>query len=102
MDLGNKSVKDFKTQTKIEMTTPQNDATVQALEVPNEGLQNDKEKTPHPTIIPTNILLKHKRPKHHNPDIIYTGDMAVSVCLCTPIMHLPWVFHGEVGGTKEV
>jgi hypothetical protein len=69
MDLGNKSVKDFKAQTKIEMTTPQNDTTLQALEATHEGLQNDKEKTQHLTIIPTNLLPKHKRPKHHKPDI---------------------------------
>jgi hypothetical protein len=50
--------------------TPQNDTTLHALEVPNEGLRNDKEKTQHPTIIPTNILPKHKRPKHHKSDII--------------------------------
>jgi hypothetical protein len=65
MDLGDKTVKDFKTQTKKEMTTPQNDSSLQALEATNEGLQNDKEKSQHPTIIPTNILPKHKRPKHY-------------------------------------
>jgi hypothetical protein len=70
MDLGNKTVKDFTTQTKIEMTTPQNDSSLQALEATNEGLQNDKEKSQHPTIIPTNLLPKHKRPKHYKPDII--------------------------------
>ena len=70
MDLGNKSVKDFKAQTKIEMTTPQNDTTLQALEATHEGLQNDKEKTQHSTIIPTNLLPKHKRPKHHKSDMI--------------------------------
>ena len=52
MDLGNKTVKDFTTQTKIEITTPQNDSSLQALEATNEGLQNDKEKSQHPTIIP--------------------------------------------------
>ncbi len=70
MNLGNKTVKDFKTQTKIEMTTPQNDTTLQALEATHEGLQNDKEKTQHPTILPTNLLPKHKRPKHHKPNVI--------------------------------
>ena len=70
MDLCNKSLKDFRTQTKIEMPTPQNDTLLQALEATYEGLQNDKEKTQHPTIIPTNLLPKHKRPKHHKPDII--------------------------------
>ena len=70
MDLGNKTVKDFKTQTKIEMTTPQKDKTLQALEATHEGLQNDKETTQHPTIILTNIIPKPKRPKHHKPDII--------------------------------
>ena len=71
MDLGNKTVKEFKIQTKIEMTTPQNDSSLQALvEATNEGLQNDKEKTQHLTIIPTNLLPKHKRPIHYKPDII--------------------------------
>ena len=70
MDLGSKTVKDFKTQTKIEMTTPQEGTTLQALEESHEGLQNDKEKTQHPTIIPTNLLSKHKRPHHHKSDII--------------------------------
>jgi hypothetical protein len=70
MDLGNKTVKDFKTQTKIEITTPQKDSSLQALEATNEGLQNDKEKTQHPTIIPTNLLPRHKRPIHYKPDII--------------------------------
>ena len=55
MDLGKKPVKDFKTQMKIYMTTPQEDTTLQALEASQEGLQNDKEKTQHPTIIPTNL-----------------------------------------------
>jgi hypothetical protein len=70
MDLGTKTVKDFKTQTKIERTIPQLDPTLEALEATNEGLQNDKENTPHPTIIPTNLLPKHKRPIHYKPDII--------------------------------
>jgi hypothetical protein len=52
------------------MTTPQEDTTLQALEATHEGLQNDKEKTQHPTIIPTDLLPKQKRPKHHKPDII--------------------------------
>ena len=54
------------------MTTPQNDTTLQALEATHEGLQTDKEKTQHPTIIPTNLLPKHKRPLHHKPGIIRT------------------------------
>ena len=70
MDLGNKTVKNFKTQTKIEITTPQKDSSLQALEATNEGLQNDKEKTQHPTIIPTNLLPRHKRPIHYKQDII--------------------------------
>ncbi len=32
MDLGNKTIKDFKIRLKIEMTTPQEDTTLQALE----------------------------------------------------------------------
>ena len=43
MDLANKTVKNFKTHTKMEMTIPQNDSSLQALEATNEGLQNDKE-----------------------------------------------------------
>jgi hypothetical protein len=30
------------------------------------------------------------------------GGMAALLWLWTPIVHLPWVFHGEVGCTKEV
>jgi len=70
MDLGNKTVKDFKTQMQKEMMTPQEGITTQAIEATNEGLQNDKEKAPHPTIIHTNLLPQHKRPHHHKPDII--------------------------------
>ena len=70
MDLGNKTIKDFKSQTKIEMMTPQEDTTLQAVETTHEGLQNDKEKSQHPTIIPINLLSTHKRPQHYKPDII--------------------------------
>ncbi len=70
MDLGNKPVKDFKTQTLVETIQAQEDHTPQALEAKEEGLQNDKKQTKHPTIIPNNILPKRKRPKHHKPDII--------------------------------
>ncbi len=59
MDIGNKAIKDFKSQTKIEMTTPQEDTTLQAMEATHKGLQNGKDKSQHPTIIPTNILPKH-------------------------------------------
>jgi len=67
MDLGNKTIK---TQMKIEMTTPQEDTTLQALEATQEGLQNDKAKTQHPIIIPTDLLPKHKRPQRYKPNII--------------------------------
>jgi ribonuclease HI len=70
VDLGKKPVKDFKAQTIIEKIDTQEDYTLQPLEASEEGLQNDKKHTKHPTIIPTNILPKHKRPKHHKPDII--------------------------------
>jgi hypothetical protein len=43
---------------------------LEALEATHEGLKKDKEKTQHPTIIPTNLLPKYKIPKHHKPDII--------------------------------
>jgi hypothetical protein len=52
------------------MTTPREDTTLQALEATQEGLQNDKEKTQHPTIIPNHLLPKHKRPQHYKPYII--------------------------------
>jgi hypothetical protein len=70
MDLGDKTIKDFKTQTQIEMMAPQTDPNLQALEATQEGLQDDKTKTQHPTIIPTDLLPKHKRPQHPKPDII--------------------------------
>ena len=70
MDLGTQTIKDFKTQMKLEMTTPQEDTTLQALEATQEGIQNDKAKTQHPTIIPTDLLPKHKRPQHYKPEII--------------------------------
>jgi hypothetical protein len=38
MDLGNKTVKDFKTQIKKEMTASQEDTTTQAIEATHEGL----------------------------------------------------------------
>jgi len=44
MDLGNKDIKDYKIQLKIEMTTPQEDTTLYALEATQEELQNDKAK----------------------------------------------------------
>jgi hypothetical protein len=52
---------DFETQTQIEMMTPQADPTLQALEATQEGLQNGKIKTHHPTTITTDRLPKHKR-----------------------------------------
>jgi hypothetical protein len=66
MDLGNKTIKDFKSQTKIEMTTPQEDTTLQAMEATHKGLQNGKDKSQHPTITPTNILPKQKNHKTTN------------------------------------
>ena len=69
MDLGNKTIKDLKPQMKIEMTTLQEDNTLQALEGTQLGLQNDKAQAQHPTIIPTDLLPKHKRPKQYKPDI---------------------------------
>jgi hypothetical protein len=70
MDLENKLVKDFKTRTRIETNTTQDDHTLQSIEATQEGLQNDKANTKHPIIIPNIILPKHKRPKHHKPDLI--------------------------------
>jgi hypothetical protein len=69
MDLGTKPSRTLNSN-KIEMPTPQEDTTLQALEATREGLQNDKEKTQHPTIIPTNLLPTHKRPQHYKPNII--------------------------------
>ncbi len=70
MDLGNRPVKNFKTQTLLETINTQEDHTLQSIEATQEGLQNDKIHIKYPTIIPNNILPKHKRPKHHKPDII--------------------------------
>ena len=52
------------------MTTPQEVTTLQALKANQEWLQNDKAKIQHPTIIPTDLLPKNKRPQHHKLDII--------------------------------
>jgi hypothetical protein len=60
MDLGNKTVKDFKTQTKIEMTNPQEDTILQALEATHEGLQNDKDKHITPPQYPLTFYLNTK------------------------------------------
>jgi len=70
MDLGSKPVKDFKAQTKLETTKPQEDHILQTLQATQEGLQNNKEAIIHLTIIPDNILPKHRRPKHHKPNIV--------------------------------
>jgi hypothetical protein len=70
MDLGIKTIKDFKAQTKMKTTTPQEDHYLQALETSQEGVHDDKEKSQLPTIIHITLLPKHKRPKHHKPDII--------------------------------
>jgi len=39
------------------------------------------------------VLLSRKRS---------AGHIEAPVRVCTPILHFPRVFHGEVGGTKEV
>ena len=52
MFLGRKPIKDFKAQTEIETTTPQEDHYLQALEAGQEGLQDDKETSQLPTIRP--------------------------------------------------
>ena len=70
MDQGSKTIKDFKTHTQIEMIAPQADPFLQALEATQEGLHDDKMNTQHPTMIPTDLLPKHKRPQHHKPYII--------------------------------
>ena len=70
MDLGNKPVRDFKSQMHIETVTTQEDQTLQSTEPTQEGLQNDKANINHPTNIPNTILPEHKRPKHNKPDII--------------------------------
>jgi hypothetical protein len=69
-DLGSTPVKDFKAQTKLETSTPQENHILQSLQATQECLQNDKDIIKHPTIIPENILPKYKRPKHHKRDII--------------------------------
>jgi len=70
MDLGKNPIKNFKTHTQIELSMPQADHILQALEATQEGLQKDKTTTLHPTIIPISLLPKHKRPQHHKQDII--------------------------------
>jgi hypothetical protein len=70
MELESKPGKDFKAQTKLETDTPQENHSLQTLQATQEGLQNDKETTKLPTIIPQNIHPRHKRPKQHKPDII--------------------------------
>ena len=52
------------------MITPQANPSLHALEASQEGPQDDKMKTQQPTIIPTDLLSKHKTPQHHKPDII--------------------------------
>jgi len=48
MDLGSKLVHDFKAQTKLETTTPQEDHTLQIIQGTQEGLKIDKAtKKPH-------------------------------------------------------
>jgi hypothetical protein len=70
MNLGNKAIKDFKTQMQIEMTISQEDITLQPFQATQEGLQNDKLKTRHPIIMPTDLLPKQKRSQHYKSNII--------------------------------
>ena len=70
MDLGNKLVKDVKPQMHIETATTQEDHILKTIEATHEGVQKDKANIKHLTIIPNTILSKHKRPEHHEPDII--------------------------------
>ena len=70
MNLGNKAIKDFKTQMQIEMTISQEDITLQPFQATQEGLQNDKLKIRHPIIMPTDLLPKQKRSQHYKPNII--------------------------------
>ena len=70
MDLGSKPTKDFKAQTIIETTTPQEGHYLQALQARQDGLQDEKTTPQLSTIIPITLLPKHKRPKHIKPDII--------------------------------
>jgi hypothetical protein len=52
MYMGSKHVKDFNAQTKPEATKPQEDPYLQTLQATQEGLENDKQATKHPTVIP--------------------------------------------------
>jgi hypothetical protein len=70
MDLRSKPVKNFKTHTQTETITPQDDHSLQTLEAPPKGLQNNKTTTKHPTIMPDTLLPKHKRPKHYKTYLI--------------------------------
>lgn len=68
--LGKQPAKDFKTQTLLETITTQEDHNLLSIEATQKGLQNEKIKKKHPTIIPNNIFPKHKRPKYQKLDII--------------------------------
>ena len=57
-------------ESQIEVTSPQEDHSLQAWEATQEGMQNAKATTQHPTTKPTSLLSKQKRPQHHKPDII--------------------------------
>ncbi len=58
MDLGSKHVKDLKAQAQIEITTPQKDHSLPALEASQEGLQSGKASTQHPAVTPITLLPK--------------------------------------------
>jgi hypothetical protein len=47
--MGKHPIKDFKTHTQIELSPPQADHTLQAMEAIQEGLPNFKTATIHPT-----------------------------------------------------
>ncbi len=70
MDLGKKPVRDFTAQALLESHNPQHDPSLQSIEATQEGLQDDKNDTSLPTILPAQLLPKSKKPTHHKLDII--------------------------------
>ena len=51
------------------------------------------------------VLLRHECVACYHAYLsrkISVGDIVTLVGVCTPVMHLLIMFHGEVGGTKEV
>ncbi len=69
MDLGQKTVTDFKTLQIPPLDTEP--AQLDSITHPNqEGMQDNKADSNYPQTIPEHILLAQHRPKHHRQDLI--------------------------------